>query len=157
MYIPGKSYGVFICPSFSPFGPRNDSYDSNWTYGAVWYYAGSSDPDPYRVSNLRKPSVTFSHADSIDTTESASNTYGRPVPIQSAFMQVNRTTSGRGLHFRHTSKNANGAFFDGHAESFSSKTMVCNKRMRITDVLDGPNSNGMWPAGECYFSTEGRY
>ena len=156
-YITKESYGTFICPSFSPFSPRNDGYDGTWTYGAVSPYAGNADPNPYRTTNLRDPAGTFSHADSIDVNANASTTKGRPVPIQTPVMQMGKTTSGLGVHFRHAGKTANGAFYDGHAEPFSSKTMVYNKRMRIQDVLDGPNSDGKWPAGECYFSTEQEY
>ena len=156
-YIAKESYDTFICPTFSPFSPRHDQYDANWTYGAVWYNGGSADTNYYRTTNLREPSGTFSHADSIDTTANASNTYGRSVPIQAPYMKMGKTTSGQGLHFRHAAKTANGAFYDGHAEPFSSKTLVYNKRMRIQDDLDGDNNDGRWPAGVCYFSTEEQY
>ena len=152
-YIAKESYGTFICPSFSPFSPRNDGYDGSWTYGAVAAYNGTGN---FRNTGLYDPSGTFSHADSIDVNANASGTKGRPVPIQTPVMERGKTTSGKGLHFRHAAKTVNGAFFDGHAEPFSSKTLVYIPRMRLTaTVLDGPE--GPTPVGECYFFTEEQY
>jgi len=151
-----ESYATFICPSFSPFSPRNDGYDGSWTYGAVQPYAGNAG-NPYLTTNLREPSGTFSHADSIDVNAKASVTKGRPVPIQTPVMSAGKTTSGQGVHFRHAGKSANGAFFDGHAEPFYGKTIVYNLRLLTTDKLDGPLGDGRYPANECYFSTEEQY
>ena len=150
--LPGDgSFGAIICPSFSPYSAQLDGYDASWTYGAAAPYYGVA---AWTQGILRNPSATFSHADSIDTVQAATVTKGRSVPIQSYWMQMGQMTSGVGLHFRHTGKTAHGVFFDGHATDFNKDTMLANKRITISDLMDGPNSDGMWPAGESYFSKE---
>ncbi len=148
-YLP-KAWGVFICPTFSPFTPRGDGYDSSWVYGAVC--PNNTGQGVWVSVKLRKPSASFSHADSIQVNASATTTKGRGVPIQVSFMHMGKFTSGTGLHFRHSSmKTAHGAFFDSHVAPFTKYTIVANRRMEITDVSDGPNADGLWPAGECYY------
>ena len=148
-YLP-KAWGVFMCPSFSPFTPRGDGYDSSWVYGAVC--PNNTGQGTWRTHTLRRPSASFSHADSIEVNASASTTKGRGVPIQVSYMQMGKFTSGTGLHFRHSSmKTAHGAFYDGHVAAFTKYTMVANRRMAKTDASDGPEGTGMWPAGECYY------
>ena len=144
-----KSYGILMCPSFSPFTPRGDGYDTSWTYGAAAPYANAA---IWYQPDIRYPSQSFSHADSIDVNASASTTKGRAVPIQTMYMQMGKFTSGVGLHFRHSSmKTAQGAFFDGHATAFTKYTMLGNRRMTKYDAMDGPNHDGKWPAMECYY------
>ena len=146
-YIPEKNYGVIVCPSASPYSVRNDGYDGSFCYGGIAPYASTTAGWPLRFSNLRNPSATFSHADSIDTGVNASKTQGRPVPIQTSYMRMGKFDSNNGVHFRHSGKSAHGVFFDGHAEAFHKESVFYNKRPLITDNLDGPNSDGSWPIG----------
>ena len=144
-----KAYGILMCPSFSPFTPRGDGYDGSWAYGAAAPYSGAAN---WLQPDIRYPSQSFSHADSIDVNASASTTKGRAVPIQTMYMQMGKFTSGVGLHFRHSSmKTAHGAFFDGHAGAFTKYTLLGNRRMTKYDAMDGPASDGKWPAMECYY------
>ena len=147
-YLP-RNYGLLICPSFSPFKPRGDGYDGSWAYGAAAPYTGAAH---WLQPDIRYPSQSFSHADSIDTVLAAANAKGRSVPIQHIYMQMGKFNSGVGLHFRHSSmKTAQGAFFDGHATAFTKYTMLGNRRMTKYDLMDGPFSDGKWPAMECYY------
>ena len=95
-YIPEKNYGVIICPSFSPFSVRMDDYDGSFCYGGIASNGGDRITAgwPLRFSNLRDPSATFSHSDSINTVTDASKTYGRPVPIQTSYMKMGKLVSG---------------------------------------------------------------
>lgn len=145
----GGSLGGIICPAFSPYSARGDGYDDNWTYGAATPYYGMA---KWTQANLRAPSASFSHADSIDMSLAASAARGRAVPIQAFEMPAN-LSSQKGLHFRHPGKTAHGVFFDGHAAVFTKNTLIANKRITVDLPLDGPNQ-GMYPAGECYFSAE---
>ena len=144
--------GALICPSFSPYSARGDAYDNNWTYGAATPYYGMA---KWNQANLRDPGNTFSHADSIDTALAASAAQGRPVPIQAFEMQANLSTT-KGLHFRHAAKTAHGVFFDGHADAFNKNTLIANKRLTVDLPADGANGY-LYPAGECYYSTENQY
>ena len=144
--------GALICPSFSPYSARGDGYDNNWTYGAATPYYGMA---KWNQANLRDPGNTFSHADSIDTALAASAAQGRSVPIQAFEMQAN-VNSAKGLHFRHAAKTAHGVFFDGHADAFNKKTLIANKRLTLDLPEDGANGY-LYPAGECYYSTENQY
>ena len=145
-YLPQKSYGVIVCPSFSPYTVRHDEYDSSFCYGGAAPYSGTGWKG-WNASQLRNPSATFSHADSIDTTANASKTGGRSVPLQGCFMRMGKFDSGTGVHFRHAGKSANGVFYDGHVAAFYKESVFYNKRPLITDNADGPNSDGSWPIG----------
>lgn len=147
------NYGAIICPSFSPYSAKLDGYDAAWTYGAAAPYAGMA---KWTQSNLRDPSATFSHADSIDTVMTSSVTQGRSVPIQSYWMQMGQMTSGIGLHFRHSGKTAHGVFFDGHASAFKKDTLLANKRLTVEMPADN-NGSYLYPAGECFFNTDAQY
>ena len=152
-YIPEKNYGVIICPSFSPFSVRMDGYDGNFCYGGIASNGGDRITPgwPLRFSNLREPSATFSHSDSINTELAASKAQGRPVPIQTSYMKMGKLTSGNGVHFRHASKSANGVFFDGHVEPFYKESEFFNKRPLMS------NENKKYPVSDTYFYTEEQY
>jgi prepilin-type N-terminal cleavage/methylation domain-containing protein len=103
-YLPQKGFGVIICPTASPFSVRNDGYDNGFCYGGIAPYASNTAGWPLRTTNLRNPSATFSHADSINTVLDSSKTKGRTVPIQTSYMRMGKFDSGNGVHFRHAGK-----------------------------------------------------
>ena len=153
-YLSEKNYGVIMCPSFSPYSPRHDGYDGSFCYGAVAPYANAAQ---WHIGDIRNPSQSFSHSDSININITAEAAKGRPVPIQSSYFQMGKLDSGIGVHFRHNGKTAHGVFFDGHADAFTKETVLYNKRITKKDVLDGPNSDGSWPIKDTYYTDEELY
>lgn len=146
-----KQFGCAICPSFSPYGPRYDGYDSNWVYGQATKYAGD---EKWHQGDIWHPSQTATHLDSISLRTNPSTTVGRPAPIQTPYVRAGKLTendaSGFGVHMRH-SRMANTAFFDGHVESVGAMTKIGNKRVERSLYQHSDAQNGLYPMAETFF------